>query len=60
MPTFRKFHCKVTTGIDGSAVYKGNVYPIAIDEERGEVRITDGNMFLCATLEEIRKYGTIE
>ena len=33
MPTFAKFHCKVTAGIDGAAVYKGNVYPIAIDEK---------------------------
>ena len=62
MPTFGKFHCKITTGIDGSAVYKGITYPIAIDEERGTVRISinDGNIFLFSTLEELQKYGTIE
>lgn len=60
MPKFAKFHCKETAGIDGSAVYRGNVYPIAIDEERKEVRITDGDMFLFSTLEEIQGYGTIE
>lgn len=60
MPTFGKFYCTVTAGIDGSAVYSGNVYPVAIDEKRGKVRITDGNMFLFCTLEEIKKYGTIE
>ena len=31
MPTFAKFHCNVTTGIDGAAIYKANIYPIAID-----------------------------
>lgn len=36
MPTFAKFHCNVTAGIDGSAVYRGNVYPIAIDEKKEE------------------------
>lgn len=58
VPTFGKFHCTVTAGIDGSAVYRGNVYPITIDGER--IRITDGNMFLFSTLEEIKMYGTIE
>ena len=28
MPTFGKFYCNVTTGIDGSAIYKGEVYPV--------------------------------
>lgn len=60
MPTFAKFHCKKTAGIDGAAVYKGNVYPIAIDEKRGKVRILCGKMFLFSTLDEIRKHGTIE
>ena len=60
MPTFTKFHCNVTTGIDGAAIYKGNVYPIAIDEKRGKVRITYEEVFLFSTLEELQKYGTIE
>ena len=60
MPKFAKFHCKTTAGIDGSAVYKGKIYSISIDEERGRVRIHDGNMFLFTTLKEIRQYGTIE
>lgn len=60
MPTFAKFRCNVTAGIDGAAVYKGITYPIAIDEKHGRVRITCGNMFLFSTLEELQKYGTIE
>lgn len=60
MPTFTKFHCNVTTGIDGATIYKGNAYPIAIDEKRGKVRITYGEVFLFSTLEELQKYGTIE
>lgn len=62
MPTFGKFHCNVTAGIDGSAVYKGVTYPIAIDKERDRVRISinDGNIFLFSTLEELEQYGTIE
>ena len=62
MPTFGKFYCNVTTGIDGSAIYKGEVYPVAIDKERGKVRISinDGNIFLFSTLEELQQYGTIE
>lgn len=62
MPTFGKFHCNVTAGIDGSAVYAGEVYPISIDEERGEVRIAinNGEIFLFSTLDELAKYGTIE
>ena len=43
MPKFAKFHCKTTAGIDGSAVYKGKIYSISIDEERGRVRIHDEN-----------------
>lgn len=60
MPTFAKFHCNVTAGIDGSAIYKGNIYPIAIDEKKGRVRITSGDIFLFSTVEELKKYGTIE
>lgn len=62
MPTFGKFHCNVTTGIDGSAIYKGNIYPIAIDEERGRVKIliNDGEICLFSTLEELKQYGIIE
>lgn len=60
MPTFAKFYCNATAGIDGAAVYKGNVYPIAIDEKKGTVRISCGNMFLFSTLNELQKYGTIE
>lgn len=62
MPTFGKFHCNVTVGIDGSAVYKGEVYPVAIDEERGKVKIliNDGEIALFTTLDEITKYGVIE
>ena len=61
-PSFGKFHCNVTTGIDGSAIYGGEVYPIAIDEERGKVKIliNDREIALFTTLEEITKYGTIE
>lgn len=62
MPTFGKFHCNVTAGIDGSAVYQGGVYPIAIDKERGKVKIliNDGEIALFTTLDEITKYGVIE
>lgn len=62
MPSFGKFHCNVTAGIDGLAIYGGEVYPIAIDEERGKVKIliNDGEIALFTTLEEITKYGTIE
>lgn len=62
MPTFTKFHCNVTAGIDGSAVYEGKVYPIAIDEKRGEVKIliNDGEIALFTTLKEITKYGIIQ
>mgnify|MGYP001040850916 FL=1 len=62
MPTFAKFHCNVTVGIDGSAIYGGEVYPIAIDKERGRVKIliNDGEIALFTTLEEITKYGVIK
>lgn len=62
MPTFGKFYCNVTVGIDGSAVYQGEVYPIAIDETRDRVKIliNDGEIALFTTLEELKKYGTID
>lgn len=61
MPTFGKFHCNVTAGIDGSAVYQGEVYPIAIDKARGTVKIliNDGEIALFTTLEELINYGII-
>lgn len=60
MPTFSKFHCNVTTGIDGAAIYEGNVYPIVIDKKSGKVRIAYREVFLFSTLDELNKYGTIE
>ena len=30
MPSFGKFYCKETCGIDGSALYANRVYPIAV------------------------------
>ncbi len=62
MPTFGKFYCNVTAGIDGSAVYKGEVYQVAIDEERDRVKIfiNDGKICLFSTLEELKQYGTID
>ena len=60
MPGLGKFHCTETVGIDGSALYKGKTYPIAIDEERGRVRITVGEIYLFSTIEELKNYGEIE
>ena len=54
MPGFGKFHCTETVGIDGSALYKGKTYPIAIDEERGR------EIYLFSTIEELKNYGEIE
>lgn len=47
MPTFGKFYCNVTAGIDGSAVYKGEVYQVAIDEERDRVKIFINDGKIC-------------
>ena len=62
MPTFGKFYCNVTAGIDGSAVYKGEVYHGALDEERDRVKmfINVGKICLFSTLEELKQYGTID
>lgn len=62
MPTFGKFYCNITAGIDGSAIYKGNVYPVMIDEKRNRVKIliNDGEICLFSTIEEVKKYGIIK
>ena len=38
MPSFGKFYCKKTCGIDGSALYANRVYPIAVDKEKNRIR----------------------
>ena len=60
MPSFGKFHCNETVGIDGSALYKGKTYPINIDEGRGRVRISVGEIYLFSTIDELKNYGEIE
>lgn len=60
MPDFGTFHCMQTTGIDGSAVYAGKTYFIAIDKERGRALIHNDGVYLFATLEELQEIGTIE
>lgn len=49
MPSFGKFYCKETCGIDGSALYANRVYPITVDD-----------VFLFSDFKELEKYGRIE
>lgn len=60
MPSFGKFYCKETCGIDGSALYANRVYPIAVDKERNRIRITVDDVFLFSDFKELEKYGRIE
>lgn len=60
MPSFGKFHCNETVRIDGSALYKGKTYPIAIDKAKGRVRITVGEIYLFSTVDELKNYGKFE
>ena len=55
---FGKFYCSEFCGVDGCALYPNKTYPITIDEE--QVRITAGHVYLFATVEELKKHGTIE